>query len=88
MTQLTRRAFLEQTPVGAATLGLLPVMPALAAVRRASEGASPRLSAASPGSMVIHVKDIATGEMTLLVGTREFALRDPRLVAGLIEATR
>jgi hypothetical protein len=88
MTQLTRRSFLEQTPVGAATLGLLPVMPALAAVRRAPEEAAPRLSAASTGSMVIHVKDIATGEMTLLVGTREFALRDPRLVASLIEATR
>ena len=88
MAKLTRRSFLEQTPVTAATLGLLPVIPALAAVRRAPEAAAPCLSAASTGSMVIHVKDVATGEMTLLVGAREFALRDPRLVAGLIAATR
>jgi hypothetical protein len=36
--------------------------------------------------MVIHVKDVATGEMTLLAGSREFVLRDPRLVARLIQA--
>ena len=86
MTKLTRRSFLEQTPVTAATLALLPVMPALAAVRRAPEAAAPCFSAASTGSMVIHVKDVTTGEMTLFMGTREVVLRDPRLVARFVEA--
>jgi hypothetical protein len=82
VTKLTRRSFLQRTPVSAATLGLLPAMPALAAIRQPPEVPAPPPS----GSMVIHVSDVTTGEMTLLVGEREYALREPRLVAGLIEA--
>ena len=86
MTNLTRRSFLQNTPVTAATLSVLPAMPALAARRHSSETASPRSSAGSVGSMVIHVNDVATGEMTLLVGAREVSLRDPALVARFMEA--
>lgn len=89
MTKLTRRSLIQQTPVAAATLSLLPAMPALAGIRRSANAAAPQLSpAASTGSMVVHVNNLATGEMTLLVGTREIVLRDPRIVAHLIEATR
>ena len=88
MTKLTRRSFLQHTPVSAATLGLLPAVPALAAVHRSPDAETPPLSPRSTGSMVIHVKDVATGEMTLLVGAREVVLRDPRLVARFVEAAR
>ena len=87
MTKLTRRSFLQRAPVTAATLSLLPAMPALAAIRP-PQAPAPRLSAVSSGSMVIHVSDAAKGEMTLLVGAREVVLRDPRLVAHFIEAAR
>jgi hypothetical protein len=86
VTKLTRRSFLQQTPVSAATLSLLPAVPALAASRRAPKTAAPPLSSASRGSIVIHVKDVASGEMTLFAGTREIALRDPGLVARFVEA--
>ena len=88
MAKLTRRSFLQQTPVGAATLSVLPAMPALAPIGRSPQAAAPRLSAASSGSMVIHVNDVATGEMSVLVGAREVVLRDPQLVAYFIEAAR
>ncbi len=88
MTNLTRRSFLQRTPVTAATLSVLPAMPALAAIRRPSQMPAPRPSAASSGSMVIHVNNVATGEMSVLVGAREVSLRDPRLVAYFIEAAR
>ena len=88
MPKLTRRSFLQQTPISAATLSLLPAMPAMAAVRRSPKAAARRLSAASTGSMVVHVNNVATGEMTLLVGARQIVLRDPRIVACLIAATR
>ncbi len=58
MTKLTRRSFLKQTSVSAATL------------------------------MVVHVSDVATSEVTLLVGAREIVFRDPQLFARLIKATR
>ena len=86
VTRLTRRSFLQQTPLSAATLCLLPAVPALAASRRAPMAAAPSLSSASPGSIVIHVKDVRTGEMTLFAGTREIALRDRGLVARFVEA--
>ncbi len=87
MTKLTRRSFIQQTPVSAAALSLLPAVPALAAARHSPEAAAPQLSATSTGSMVIHVNNVAAGEMTVLVGTREIVLRDPRIVACLMEAT-
>lgn len=90
MTKLTRRSFLQQTPVSAATLTLLPAMPALAGIRYSPEAAAPHLSAEPTGSnsIVVHVSNPATGEMTLLVGARAIVLRDPRIVARLVEATR
>jgi hypothetical protein len=88
VTNLTRRSLLQQTPVSAAALSLLPAMPALAAIRWSPEAAAPQLPAMSTGSMVVHVNDVATGEMTLLVGARQIVLRDPRIVASFIEATR
>jgi hypothetical protein len=86
--KLTRRSFLQRAPVTAATLSALPAMPALAAIRRPPQAPAPGLPAASAGSMVIHVNDVAKGEMTLLVGARQIVLRDPRLVAHFIEAAR
>lgn len=88
MSKLTRRSFLQQTPVGAATLSVLPAMPALAAFGHSPPAAAAQSSAASPASMVIHVNDVATGEMSVLVGAREVVLRNPRLVAYFIEAAR
>jgi hypothetical protein len=38
--------------------------------------------------MVIHVNNVATGEMTLLVGARAVSLRDPELVARFMEAVQ
>ena len=88
MTKLTRRSLLQKTPISAAALSLLPAMPALAAIRHTPQAAAPRLSVTSAGSMVSHVNNIANGEMTLLAGPRQFVLRDPRIVACFVEATR
>jgi hypothetical protein len=84
---LTRRSLLQKTPVSAAALSLLPAMPALAAIHHSPKAAA-QLSTKSAGPMVVHVNNVATGEMTLLVGTRAIVLRDPRIVARLLEATR
>lgn len=89
MTKLTRRSFLKQSSAGAATLGLLPAIPAaLATISQTAQAAVPELSPASTGPMVAHVSNVATGEVTLLVGAREIVFRDRRLVARLIKAAR
>ena len=88
MNNLTRRSFLHQTPVAAAALGVLPAAPVVAATHRSPGVAIPRSSARATGSMIIHVNDIVSGEMTLLVGGREVVLRDRRLVARFVQAAR
>ena len=88
MAQRTRRSFLQDTSVTAAAFSLLPGIPALAAIHHSPQAAAPPSPAPPTGSMVIHVNDVATGEMTLLVGKREIALRDPQLVARFLEAAR
>jgi hypothetical protein len=85
MTKLTRRSFLKQTSVGAATLGLLPN---LTTVPHSPEAVAPESSATFIGPMVAHVSDVAKGEVALFVGAREIIFRDPQLVACLIKAAR
>jgi hypothetical protein len=89
MTDLTRRSFLKQTSVGAATLGLLSSLPALAAIPDSPPATKPEAPAAAfNGPMIAHVSDLATGEIALLVGAREIVFHDPQLVARLMKVAR
>jgi hypothetical protein len=88
MASQTRRAFLQHAPLGAAAISVMPALPAAAATQPLPAAAVSPSTAASAGSMVIHVNDVAAGRMTLFIGEREVALRSPRLVAYFIEAAR
>lgn len=88
MTKLTRRSFLKQTSAGAAALSLLPAVPALEPIYHSREAIVPELSGRLPGPMVVHVSDVATGELTLLIGAEEIVFRDPHLIARIIKAAR
>ena len=89
MTNLTRRSFLKQTSVSTATLGLLPCLPALAAVPDSPRATTPELAAPPfSGPIIAHVSDVTLGEVTLLVGAREIIFRNPQLVAQLLKAAR
>jgi hypothetical protein len=89
MTDLNRRSFLKQTSLGAATLGLLSSLPALAAIPDSPQATKPELPAAAfSGPMIAHVSDVATGEVALLVGAREIIFHDTELVARLMKAAR
>ena len=89
MTKLTRRSFLKQTSASAATFSLLPAAPALAVFFHPSpEDRVTDLSATLNGPIVVHVSDIASGEITLFVGDQETVFRDPQIVAHLIKAAR
>ena len=99
MAQLTRRRFIAQASMGAAAVGALAGgiagglvgLPHLAgAVGRTRVGpATARgTTAVQPEAMVAHVRNFTTGEVALLVGTREIIYRDPALVARLVGAAR
>jgi hypothetical protein len=37
---------------------------------------------------VLHVRNLSTGEVAILVGTREIVYHDPELIKRLVKATR
>ena len=90
MTKLARRGFLKQTSVSVATLGMLATVPSLATASDMPEVAETNLSELSTAIMnepvVAHVRDLASGEISLLVGEREIIFRDPGLVLRLLNA--
>ncbi len=91
MTKQTRRGFLKQTTVSVATLGVLSAMPLAASPEVtdavATDASAAELSAAElAGPMVAHVRDLASGEISLLVGKQEIIYRDPELVLRLLRA--
>jgi len=96
MAKLTRRGFLEKTSVGAAAVGALITVPGLTKVPNAkaapalpSSDAVIDLSAAErSGLLVAHVRNLKTGEIALMVGTREIVFHDRRFVARLVKAAR
>jgi hypothetical protein len=87
MTDLNRRSFLRQTSVGAATLGLLASVPALAVISESPQNTTPAVAGTMvDGPLIAHVRDAATGEVALLLGCREIIFHDPQLVARLMKA--
>src|ERR1700736_5977432 len=98
MGEVSRRRFLQQTSVGVGvTLVAVAALPQLAPAQSAppwrQNGALPveptvpafltGMSLLEP--MVVHVRDVATAEIAVLVGDQEFIYRDPALVARLIQ---
>jgi hypothetical protein len=94
LAKLTRRGFIGQTTASVATIGVLAALPTLAAAPEmtdvvASDSAAAELSATTfSESVVAHVSDLASGEVTIMSGTKEIVLRDADLVMRLLKAVR
>jgi hypothetical protein len=95
---LSRRSMLRGAGASAAGLAALavagPAVPALAAANRppapaasgprAADGRSERISR----PVVVHLRDVQSGEMDVFAGTSHTRLRDPDLAARLARAAR
>lgn len=89
MAKVTRRRFLGATTAGAAAVGTLIAAPGLTNVADASAPSPITLSREElAGPLVAHVRNLSTGEIALMVGTREIVYHDRKLVARLLRATR
>jgi hypothetical protein len=100
---MSRRAVLRAGTIGAAAVGAVSAFPSLlgeltAARPELSAGASDASAVATDtealsgstfeGPVVAHIRDATTGDMSLYVGEREIAYRDPALVHKLIRVAR
>jgi hypothetical protein len=89
MAKLTRRGFIKRTSLGAAAVGAFAVAPGLGAAITGGEAATTELATADlAGPLVAHVSDVASGELSVLMGTREVVIRDPELIVRLMRAVR
>ena len=100
MAGLSRRVFLMRSSLVAAAAGAVSAVPGLATILGSAESEAPALDGSMPeldgaaggatgaGPLVVHVRDVSTGEIGILNGTREVVLKDPRLVARLIRASQ
>lgn len=87
MAKLTRLGLFKQTTVSAATFGVMAGGPGLTTFLDSPEDPATEISpGAIVGPLVAHIRDAGSGEMSLLVGTRELVVRDPDLVARLVKA--
>ena len=92
MTGISRRTFLAQSGAGVAAAGLLSAAPALPRRARASQkpaaiedrGVAAPEGRAATGPLVVHIPDPRSGEVHLMVGTREVIRKDSALVARLV----
>jgi len=88
MTDCTRRSFLVHASIGVAGGALvggfptLPVQAGTPVARAATRGAT---GAAPVDDLIAHVRDAATGEISVMVGTREVVHRDRSLAQHLLD---
>jgi hypothetical protein len=93
---VSRRAVLRAGTFGAAAVGVVGAFPGLLgeftsagpeATAEASEAEAVTASALE-GPIVAHIRDAATGDISLYVGEREIVYRDAALVQKLTRAAR
>lgn len=99
MENLSRRNFLKRGSVAVAGAGLMaavPITTLLPEVMTSGE-AAPAAEAGTAGltetgavgdTLVAHVRDLGTGEIGVMQGTREVILKDPQMAAKLARAMR
>lgn len=79
MSDTSRRGFLFLAGTGAAVVGAAAVAPAAVAATQ-PEGSG---ETAGEGELVAHVRDIRTGEVSVMMGEREVVVHDRALCASL-----
>jgi hypothetical protein len=88
MKELTRRGFLTRTSVGMAIAGAAAVVPGLGAVINKRDAAAPDAVPAGAEPLVVHVRDFATGELSLMSGMEQKVVRDHDLAVRLYGLSR
>ncbi len=94
MESITRRTFLKRGGTGVAAAGIFAALPSFPRLASASprpatvhdEGIAAPTGRPATGPLVVHIPDPRSGEVHLMVGTREVVTRDSALVARLLRA--
>jgi hypothetical protein len=89
MNILTRRSFLTSSSISVAMAAAIAAIPTAAAVLKRPAPPAIWGSTATLGEpLIAHVRDLNSGEISLLVGTREVVHRDIELARRLYSAAQ
>jgi hypothetical protein len=100
MKPINRRVFLTRSSMAVAAAGVASAVPGLATGLVATEAEAPAAESAIADSqsvgdaaamtepLVVHVRDLASGEIGLYSGTREVVVHDPGLASRIFHASR
>jgi hypothetical protein len=91
MKPIERRVFLTRGSVVVAAAGVAAAVPGLAPGLLEPAGAADAVPAGEvtlDEPLVVHVRDLATGEIGLFSGTQEIVVHDRRLAHLLVQAAR
>lgn len=84
---VSRRAFLSRSSLGIALAGAAMAVPGLSTVLKApSPSIDLPIQSGGAEPLVAHVRDLASGELSLMVGTEHVVVRDPSLAGRLYGA--
>jgi hypothetical protein len=84
---LSRRSFLSRGSLGVAVAGAAALVPGLSAVLKLPAPPMSRADAsAATAPLIAHVRDVASGEVSIMVGTDHVVLHDANLAARLYGA--
>jgi len=87
---VSRRSFLSRGSIGVALVGAAAVIPGLRTIVKLGTppAAGPIVRFAGSGQLVAHVRDVTTGEISLMAGTTKVMIHDADLAARLYTAAR
>ncbi|MGA7173043.1 MAG: twin-arginine translocation signal domain-containing protein [Candidatus Dormiibacterota bacterium] len=92
MNRVSRRTFLRQASLGAAAVGVATTVPSFLRPGSKSTGKSaavrPMGRVTQDGPLVAHIDDVNTGEITVMVGTRQVTLQNDQIARQLLGATQ
>jgi hypothetical protein len=93
MAGIDRRSFLARGSMVAAAAGVVAAVPGIGSGLVAGEADAAAIGAATDGDaralvepLVVHARDLATGEISVFSGTREVVVHDPSLASRLFHA--
>ena len=88
MANLSRKGFIGKASVGALTVGALVAVPGYEIGSAAAHASAEDTTAAHTGPLLAHLRNAKTGEIAILVGTREVVIHDRVLARRLLQAAQ
>ncbi|MDA8331417.1 MAG: hypothetical protein M0027_09490 [Candidatus Dormibacteraeota bacterium] len=94
MNKVTRRVFLRRASLGVAAVGVATTVPGFLrgsvkpTTKTSPNSARPLATVAQEGPLVAHIQDVSSGQITLMIGSREVTYQNREMANQLLLAAQ